>query len=204
MKTVKIHTPDAGFYLSYAILKTIGYSPKLSFASVGYFITKHTGLIQAGNTKQEFLSHCFYFLEKISANAPTLLTITQDFNFNVSDEAYAVYKQVSPYVYTAPKNASVKPKINKPRGFKSWSEYTKVRNAFYQSNEWREVRYKALLRSNGRCVCCGRSAKDGAVLNVDHIIPLVKAWDRRTDLDNLQVLCKDCNFGKSGTDETRW
>ncbi|MCB0541720.1 MAG: HNH endonuclease, partial [Bacteroidetes bacterium] len=44
------------------------------------------------------------------------------------------------------------------------------------------------------CVICGRSAKDGTTLHIDHIIPL--ANNGSNDISNLQVLCAECNFGK--------
>lgn len=75
---------------------------------------------------------------------------------------------------------------------------------FYNSNEWRKIRYEVLREQGGKCQCCGRSAKDGVVLHVDHIIPLSKDWNKRLDKDNLQVLCEDCNIGKSNTDSIDW
>jgi hypothetical protein len=58
-------------------------------------------------------------------------------------------------------------------------------------------RYAVLQRDSRRCVICGSSAKDGAILEVDHIIPKSKGG---TDaIENLQTLCFDCNRGKSDT-----
>src|SRR4051812_22617275 len=73
---------------------------------------------------------------------------------------------------------------------------TDERLAFYQSREWRDLRYKALLRSDGRCECCGRSRHDGVKLHVDHIKPMHRYPALRLTLSNLQVLCEDCNMGK--------
>lgn len=56
------------------------------------------------------------------------------------------------------------------------------------------LRYNVLSRDNFRCVICGKSRKDGIVLEVDHIIPVSKGG--RTELDNLQTLCERCNRGK--------
>jgi len=75
---------------------------------------------------------------------------------------------------------------------------------FYKSAAWRKVRYQVLKRDNGKCCLCGRSARDGVVLNVDHIKPLRKYWSLRLDPDNLQTLCAACNHGKGNWDETRW
>jgi 5-methylcytosine-specific restriction endonuclease McrA len=67
---------------------------------------------------------------------------------------------------------------------------------FRSSMAWRRVRYAVLARANGRCECCGARASDSVRLHVDHIAPVSKAWDRRLDPDNLQVLCESCNVGK--------
>lgn len=83
-------------------------------------------------------------------------------------------------------------------------EYIIKANEFYKSRDWRKVRYEVLREQKGRCQCCGRSAKDGVILHVDHIIPLSKDWSKRLDKNNLQVLCEDCNEGKSNTDSIRW
>lgn len=78
------------------------------------------------------------------------------------------------------------------------------RNSFYDSREWLAVRYEALKASNGRCVCCGRSPSAGNPLHVDHIKPRSKHPGLALTLSNLQVLCKECNLGKSNTDDTDW
>lgn len=75
---------------------------------------------------------------------------------------------------------------------------------FYSSQKWKELRYIALQQSGGKCTLCGASAKDGVQLHVDHIIPRSVAPKKRFDLDNLQILCSDCNLGKSNYDTTDW
>lgn len=75
---------------------------------------------------------------------------------------------------------------------------------FYITREWREVRYQALKLSDGRCACCGRSKDHGVVLHVDHIKPKSKFPHLALTLSNLQVLCEDCNLGKSNKDDTDW
>ena len=57
------------------------------------------------------------------------------------------------------------------------------------------VRAKVLSRDGYRCRHCGITADLGAVLHVDHIIPISKGGT--SDLGNLQTLCQDCNLGKS-------
>lgn len=58
----------------------------------------------------------------------------------------------------------------------------------------RSVRIKVFERDNYRCQICGRGAQDGVTLEVDHIIPRAKGGSN--NINNLQVLCFDCNRGK--------
>lgn len=46
------------------------------------------------------------------------------------------------------------------------------------------------------CQCYGASVKHGATLNVDHIKPRKFFPHLALDINNLQVLCSDCNHGK--------
>ena len=80
----------------------------------------------------------------------------------------------------------------------------KIRKSFYATEEWKRLRYDALKKSSGRCLCCGVSAADGAVLRVDHIRSISSAPHLKADPNNLQVLCNDCNWGKGGKDSTDW
>lgn len=75
---------------------------------------------------------------------------------------------------------------------------------FYRSIEWMRLRYRALRRDRGRCQYCGRSAKDGVVLHVDHIKPKSRFPKLALVLSNLQVLCASCNYGKGAHDQTDW
>lgn len=76
---------------------------------------------------------------------------------------------------------------------------------FFSSDEWRTLRYRALEAQSGACQCCGRSRKvHGVVLHVDHIKPRSKFPELALELDNLQILCADCNLGKSNKFATDW
>jgi len=57
------------------------------------------------------------------------------------------------------------------------------------------MRFRVLSRDGFRCVACGRGAKDGVILHVDHVLPRSKGGD--SAIDNLQTLCWECNLGKS-------
>lgn len=77
----------------------------------------------------------------------------------------------------------------------------KAKDGFYWSDEWRELRYKALIMHGKKCQCCGATA-DQSRLHVDHIKPRSKYPRLALDLSNLQVLCEDCNMGKGSWDQT--
>lgn len=73
---------------------------------------------------------------------------------------------------------------------------------FYWSQPWRELRQKILLRDGLACVCCGEGKSPGKPLHVDHIIPRSIRPDLDMEPSNLQVLCYDCNLGKSAYHST--
>lgn len=75
---------------------------------------------------------------------------------------------------------------------------------FLRSFEWRRVRMMALKKYGARCQCCGASPATGAVMNVDHIKPRKLFPALALDVDNLQVLCHECNHGKGNWDMTDW
>ena len=59
-----------------------------------------------------------------------------------------------------------------------------------------KLRWQVFVRDNFRCRYCGRSQKsDGVKMDVDHIKPWIQGGP--TTLDNLQLLCEECNLGKS-------
>lgn len=58
-----------------------------------------------------------------------------------------------------------------------------------------DIRYNVLKRDGFACKICGQTAKDGAKLHVDHIIPITEGG--KTVMSNLQTLCDRCNIGKS-------
>lgn len=76
-------------------------------------------------------------------------------------------------------------------------------DAFYESEQWRDLRYRALVHHGGKCQACGATGHE-KVLHVDHIKPRSKFPELALKLSNLQVLCVDCNLGKSNRDSTDW
>lgn len=111
----------------------------------------------------------------------TLLNKTQDGNYSIKGRILRKDPQ-------RPKNHN--------------SELYERARRFYASYDWRRLRYEILLTFGFRCLACGRSPKEGAIIHVDHIKPLRKHWGLRLDRDNLQPLCDICNHGKGNWDET--
>ena len=75
---------------------------------------------------------------------------------------------------------------------------------FLKSYKWRQLRMVAIKQYGAKCQCCGASAATGSVINVDHIKPRRLFPDLALDLENLQILCHECNHGKGNWDQTDW
>jgi hypothetical protein len=56
------------------------------------------------------------------------------------------------------------------------------------------LRFDVLKRDNYTCQACGAIAGNGTILEIDHIKPFSRGGS--DEIDNLQVLCRDCNIGK--------
>lgn len=66
-------------------------------------------------------------------------------------------------------------------------------SSFYDRPEWQRLRYRVLRKYGFRCMACQQKGE----LHVDHIYPVSQYPERALDEDNLQVLCRSCNLGKS-------
>jgi 5-methylcytosine-specific restriction endonuclease McrA len=75
---------------------------------------------------------------------------------------------------------------------------------FLETFEWRKVRMQALKKYGPKCMCCGATPSTGAVMNVDHIKPRKLFPSLALDVNNLQILCHECNHGKGNWDSTDW
>lgn len=58
-------------------------------------------------------------------------------------------------------------------------------------------RWQVFVRDDFKCVNCGKTSHDGVQLEVDHKLP--RSQGGTDEIDNLQVLCRICNSGKSDT-----
>lgn len=98
---------------------------------------------------------------------------------------------------------SYQPKYsNTPKSSKPSPPITE--RGFYSSRNWLELRYKVLKKYGAKCMCCGATRADGAQIHVDHIKPRIKFPALELEESNLQVLCSNCNIGKSYKDDTDW
>jgi len=66
---------------------------------------------------------------------------------------------------------------------------------FFVSQEWRKFRFNFLKNTKRKCRLCG-ATPETAVLHVDHIKPRSIYPELAFDVNNLQILCADCNLGK--------
>lgn len=80
----------------------------------------------------------------------------------------------------------------------------RTKKDFYQSRVWKILRYQAFEKYGNRCQCCGAKPSDEIVLHVDHIRPRSTHPELQLDLNNLQILCEDCNSAKINQWDTDW
>lgn len=99
-------------------------------------------------------------------------------------------------------------KKNKNRGKKKANRkrVSKFDNdQFYTSRDWRELRVRVLEKYGCKCMMCGESPKDHSiVIHIDHIKPRSKYPELSLEFSNLQLLCENCNLGKSNKFSTDW
>lgn len=91
---------------------------------------------------------------------------------------------------------SIKPWKIKPYGKNPLKVEDVTSDLFLESFEWRRLRIKALQINGRTCQCCGADPSNGAILHVDHIKPRKFFPELALDINNLQVLCNECNHGK--------
>ena len=87
--------------------------------------------------------------------------------------------------------ANLKKKLEKANQEKAIASHP-----LYGSDAWRKLRYETLKKYGFACMACGGKERE---LHVDHIKPVSRFPDLALEPSNLQVLCKDCNLGKSNT-----
>jgi len=96
--------------------------------------------------------------------------------------------------------------VKSPKKEKSGRKVTpRVDENFSASVEWRALRVRVLEQYGCKCMMCGRSPKEhGVVVHIDHIKPKTTYPHLALSFSNLQILCEDCNMGKSNKYTTDW
>lgn len=105
-------------------------------------------------------------------------------------------KEITPRNYTFLEKMPSKAKITKAKNVASTN--------FLNTYEWRKLRMEALIKYGRKCACCGATPESGAIMNVDHIKPRKTHPELALDINNLQILCSECNHGKGNWDSTDW
>lgn len=76
---------------------------------------------------------------------------------------------------------------------------------FLKTFDWLQLRMRALTKLGSRCSCCGATPNnDGVKICVDHVKPRKFYPQLALDINNLQILCEDCNFGKGNGFPVDW
>lgn len=73
-------------------------------------------------------------------------------------------------------------------------KFNEISSCVERSKMSENLRYDILKRDNFKFQICGAIAKDGAKLQVDHIIPVSKGG--KIEKSNLRTLCSRCNIEK--------
>jgi 5-methylcytosine-specific restriction endonuclease McrA len=138
--------------------------------------------------RQQVLKHLG--LNEYSTNAGVCLAIHNETGWPIPDKACRYRAYITRFSR----------QLNRTKKLPNSKQRSKIKD-FYNSKQWKELRYTALRMSEGRCQICGATAQDGVRIHVDHIKPRSKYPELELDLDNLQVACEDCNYGKMNYDE---
>lgn len=81
-----------------------------------------------------------------------------------------------------------------------FSRFKKVKvedsRSFYQSYQWRRLRLKVFEKYGNNCACFVPGCNNPAT-HVDHIKPRSKFPHLALDINNMQLLCPECNRAKS-------
>lgn len=88
----------------------------------------------------------------------------------------------------------------------AYREWQRLGNTYRQTRDdrqrqalgWLKLRFTILKRDGYRCQLCGRDARDGIKLEVDHKVARSKGGSDNPI--NLWTLCFDCNRGKRDAD----
>lgn len=180
-----------------------------------YYCVQKTSNIEIYYNSKLHMPYNFPLLKDSFFDLDTLISLIQENNlsYNITSKPMA-YSEYSKYYYEnayvilsiywkdeeiispekkrqLPVSSFIKEVMQLPTDPKKISTNQKIQERNKMSAG---LRFDVLKRDNYKCQICGRTQKDGVKLHVDHIIPIAKGG--KTELDNLQTLCQDCNLGK--------
>jgi hypothetical protein len=181
--------------------------PHISYTGAGNFVTLERSLVfdESGCFDTELFSPVYYFPVDINRGLVDLI-IAFVALYPLADSIISIGKGEAPRLFEL---------LQK---FKDWWLSSEVLEddtavSIAASTEAQEMLdldsyhfvraglwWNVLARDNWTCCSCGRTAKDGITLEVDHIVP--RSWGGTDDIGNLQTLCRKCNIGKSNKDST--
>ena len=85
--------------------------------------------------------------------------------------------------------------------YQAYHSARRYNEKLYNSSTWRRLR-KQVLEASPYCRRCGTPGEEGNPLTVDHIIPPKGDEELFYNIDNCQVLCRNCHNIKTNY-ETR-
>ena len=88
-----------------------------------------------------------------------------------------------------------------PTGFEG-EEQPAPPKTYFRPHVPSKLRRYIFVRDKHSCQNCGKTAKDGVKLEVEHVVAVSKGGP--TTKDNLVLLCSHCNNGKSADDPTKF
>ena len=84
------------------------------------------------------------------------------------------------------------------------TEEGKEYKRFYDSKEWKSLRYQVLLEAGFLCVICLEDGMYSEATIGDHIIPTRVRWDLRLEKENVQAVCFECHNQKTFQDKIKY
>lgn len=195
--------------------------PILKLRSIHHYVKNKLGYSAAPNVSLYDLAVKALELDGIyktdTKKSKKFVQQNADFILNKTSKKYLPYipkKQTGKSYVVKKTTFSVEEKVIAPKNLTylermpSQAKVTKIKNVahtdFLSSYPWRKLRMEALIKYGRKCACCGATPESGAIMNVDHIKPRKTHPELALDINNLQILCSECNHGKGNWDSTDW
>ena len=76
----------------------------------------------------------------------------------------------------------------------------KTDSDFMRSEEWFVLKAKTIAKYGCTCMKCKKTIQSWMQINVDHVKPRKYYPSLQNDINNLQILCSNCNKEKGNKD----